>query len=200
MEKGVKFTGALANTLQLGEIIVQRLSTEVVGKAQKYNRVGAREFVAFNFNEVTLENIKEARQLHYCDAHGENMECDVLAGEQGPSCRLLSQIPDLKLVYVRFIVKKEDNTSAKVFNKESEDSEDFFPAFRPKRKKSLEKRAHSLSESEPTTCSASKTGRLREFPKSLSVTEMLNLGKLKQKSGTVVHVYSFSLTRKGGIV
>ena len=158
-------------------------------------RVGAREFVAFNFDEVTLENIKEACQLHYDDAPGENMECDVLAGEQGPSCRSLSQIPDLKLVYVRFIVKKEDNTSAKVFSKEIEDSEDFFPAFRPKRKMSLKMRPSQYhSESEPIACGASKTGKLSEFPKSLSVTEMLNPGKLKQNSGTVVHVYSFSLS------
>ena len=31
------------------------------------------------------------------------MICDVLAGEQGPSCASLDQIPDLKVVHVRFI-------------------------------------------------------------------------------------------------
>jgi len=29
--------------------------------------------------------------------------CDVLAGEQGPSCSHIKQVADLKLIYVRFI-------------------------------------------------------------------------------------------------
>ncbi|KAK6167171.1 hypothetical protein SNE40_021266 [Patella caerulea] len=31
------------------------------------------------------------------------MLCDVLAGEQGPSCKDVKQIPDLKVIHVRFI-------------------------------------------------------------------------------------------------
>ena len=31
------------------------------------------------------------------------MHCDVLAGEQGPSCHSTKQIPDFKVIYVRFI-------------------------------------------------------------------------------------------------
>lgn len=32
-----------------------------------------------------------------------NPVCDILAGEEGSSCKTLSQIPDPKVVYVRFI-------------------------------------------------------------------------------------------------
>ena len=89
--------------LQKEEIIIQRLSVEVSGKAQKYSRVGPREFVPFDYDEVTLENIKNAFRRHFAPVVGECMICDVLAGEQGPSCTAVQQIPDLKVVHVRFI-------------------------------------------------------------------------------------------------
>ena len=51
-----------------GEIIVQRLSATVSGKAQKYSRVGAREFVPFDqFEELTVDNIKEACEQHFTE-------------------------------------------------------------------------------------------------------------------------------------
>ena len=65
-------------------VTVQRLSAEVSGKAQKYTRVGAREFVPFEYDEVTVENIKRACLSHFDVREG--CVCDVLAGEQGPSC------------------------------------------------------------------------------------------------------------------
>ena len=78
--------------IQKEEIVIQRLSPEVSGKAQKYSRIGAREFVPFEFKEVTLDNIKVACRRHFAPIVGERMVCDVLAGEQG-----------LKVVHVRFI-------------------------------------------------------------------------------------------------
>jgi hypothetical protein len=42
------------------ELVVQQLSAEVVEKAQKYIRVGPREFVPFKFEEVAIEKIKKA--------------------------------------------------------------------------------------------------------------------------------------------
>ena len=44
--------------LRNGELVVQRLSSEVSGKAQKYSRIGAREFVPFNEEEVSIRAIK----------------------------------------------------------------------------------------------------------------------------------------------
>ena len=72
-------------------VTVQRLSAEVSGKAQKYTRVGAREFVPFEYDEVTVENIKRACLSHFDVREG--CVCDVLAGEQGPkfkrrSCKI----------------------------------------------------------------------------------------------------------------
>ena len=78
----------------LETIVVQRLSAEVSGKAQKYSRSGAREFVPFDeFNEISIENIKKACMKHY--GMPDTMCCDVLAGEQGPSCSSMKQLPSL---------------------------------------------------------------------------------------------------------
>ena len=61
------------------ELVVQRLSAEVSGKAQKYLRVGPREFVPFKFENVTIENIKKACEKRFADKVGKNVCCDVLA-------------------------------------------------------------------------------------------------------------------------
>lgn len=82
-------------------ITVQRLSAEVSGKAQKYARIGARVFVPFEFDDLTIANIKAACLKHF--AVDPAMTCDVVAGEQGPSCRSFKQVPDSKVIHVRFI-------------------------------------------------------------------------------------------------
>jgi hypothetical protein len=46
-----------------------------------------------------LENIKEACRLHF----GTDMECDVLAGERGPSYMDAGQIQSWIVIHVRFI-------------------------------------------------------------------------------------------------
>ena len=49
---------------ELETLVVQRLSAE--GKAQKYFRVGAREFVSFeDFDEISISNIKRACIKHF---------------------------------------------------------------------------------------------------------------------------------------
>ena len=53
--------------------------------------------------EMTIGNIKSACERHFIPKIGKNLVCDILAGEQCPSCKTFSQIPDLKVVYVRFI-------------------------------------------------------------------------------------------------
>ena len=60
---------------------MQRLTAEVTGKAQKYSRVGARDFVSFEeVGELAIENIKDACMKHYGITDG-SISCDVLAGE-----------------------------------------------------------------------------------------------------------------------
>ena len=75
--------------LDKSEIIGQRLSAEPKGNSMKYVKQGPREFVPFDYSEVTLENVKRACKVHY----QENLTtCDILASEQGPSCSRFGQI------------------------------------------------------------------------------------------------------------
>ena len=54
---------------------------------------GAREFVAFAYDEVNITNMKACEE-HYGSSIGDDMEIDVLAGEQGPSCQSMKHIKD----------------------------------------------------------------------------------------------------------
>ena len=82
---------------------MQRLSSEVAGKQQKYTRIGQREFVDFSGRELTVANIKEACTSHFASKIAAGMVCDILAGKQGPSYGTIKQIPNTKLIHVRFI-------------------------------------------------------------------------------------------------
>ena len=64
----------------------------------KYSREGPRDFVPFEYEEVTIDNIKKACQKHF----KEHRNCDVLASEQGPSCSRIDQLPSLKIIHIRF--------------------------------------------------------------------------------------------------
>ena len=83
--------------LKKEEIVIQRLSAEVSRKVQKYSRIGPREFVAYEYDEVTISNIKEACTKHFSTTDGSNMTCDILVGEQGSSCTFLDHFPDLRV-------------------------------------------------------------------------------------------------------
>ena len=104
-EKKEKRKGAAA--LPDDTITVQRLSAEVTGKLQKYSRIGARVFVSYEFEEYTIENIKSACMKHFGIPEDGILCCDVLAGEQGPSCFSVKQIPDFKVIHVRFIERSD---------------------------------------------------------------------------------------------
>jgi len=84
-------------------ITVQRLSASVAGKAQKFCRVGPREFVPYKKTDLTIEGIKEACNEHFKTKIGTGFFSDVLAGEQGPSCNSISQIPNPNLIHIRFL-------------------------------------------------------------------------------------------------
>ena len=63
-EKRIGKKGGVSNDiLSKAEVVIQRLSAEVSGKAQKYSRIGPREFVPFDNEEVTLANIKTACKI-----------------------------------------------------------------------------------------------------------------------------------------
>ena len=67
--------------------------------------MGATQFVPYSYGELTMENIKEACIRHFTRQFqlGKNEACDVLAGDQGPSCVSMSQIPDLRVILFGFI-------------------------------------------------------------------------------------------------
>ena len=52
---------------------------------------------------MTVENIKKGCTMHFRHSIGAGMVCDILAGDQGPSCRTVKQIPNVQLIYIRFI-------------------------------------------------------------------------------------------------
>ena len=68
-----------SSTNGLEYLTVQRLSSSVEGKCQKYSRIGPLTMVSLNC-EATLQNIKEACKKHF---QLTDMECDLLAGEGG---------------------------------------------------------------------------------------------------------------------
>ena len=101
--------GKKENSEDRAEIIVQRMSSDVSGKQQKYTRIGPREYVPFIYEELSFENIVAACHKHFEKRIESDTVCDILAGERGPSCSKMSQIPDHKVFYVRFI--KSDVTT-----------------------------------------------------------------------------------------
>lgn len=167
-----------------GEIIVQRLSATVSGKAQKYSRVGARAFVPFDqFEELTVDNIKEACKQHFTELkESDDLVCDVLAGEQGPSCRTIGQIPDQKVFHVRF-VHANSLGDRSIVNKVK-------PAGPARTSTNAAKSVpvHSVSLL-PTTLSS------KVYPKSLSVVEMLKLGKKIEHSSSMIDIFKFSISQ-----
>ena len=99
------------NILERPELVVQRLSSEVSGKAEKYTRVGPRKFVQYDEEELSIVGIKAPCEKHFSSSlEHKRFFCDVLAGEQGPSCHSMKHIPDLKVIHVRFI--KSSSTPA----------------------------------------------------------------------------------------
>ena len=186
-----------------GELVVQRLSCEVSGKAQKYSRIGAREFVPFNEEEVSIRAIKAACEKHYKSLSEEGLKCDVLAGDQGPSCLLMEHVPDLKVIHVRFIKPqinaRGDRPLTSFVTPLSEDIlREENPAF------SFTSECYPLRESpnkrkiksEQCLSAAAK----RPAPKSLTVSQMIRLGKLIKSTVAdtthrmIIDVFSFDFS------
>ena len=105
------------NILERQELVVQRLRAEVSGKAQKYTRVRPREFVQYDEEELSFEGIKAACEKHFLPSlERKGLSCDVLAGDQGPSCHSMKHILDLKVIHVRFIKSSSTPDSRPIAN------------------------------------------------------------------------------------
>ena len=77
--KGKSSKGEGKDTVK-DEIIVQRMNADVTGKQQKYSRIDAREYVPFDYEELSFENVVKACEKHFRSKVDNDMACDILAG------------------------------------------------------------------------------------------------------------------------
>ena len=170
-------------------ITVQRLTVEVTGKLQKYSHIGARVFVSYEFEEYTIENIKGACMKHFEIPEDGILCCDVLAGEQGPSCLSVKQIPDFKVIHVRLIERSDGQ--GKLETKRTRPVAHSSPV-----QAGLPRRATAgveiVATSHPCGIRPEKVSPESSFiPKSLSVVDMLKLGN-QIKRTTAIEIYNFN--------
>jgi hypothetical protein len=116
------------------------------------------------------------------------MECDILAGERGPSYTDVSQIKDWKVLHVRFIERHSDEI-VNVDN-ECESSESVLPS------------AHFASAMSMQSVASHKPEGLvkSRMPASVPLSAMINLGKLippkPSKDLVTLQVEEFSIDKK----
>ena len=84
---GQKTSGKTPNAPS--ELIVQRLSSKP-DNIQTYKPIQPREFVSFEYKELTLLNLKKACASHFNLPYA---TCDVLVSNKGPLCTNINQIP-----------------------------------------------------------------------------------------------------------
>ena len=201
-DAGQKNGGASdVSILERKEITVQPLATEATGKAKKYERTGPHEFVKFPYEEVTIPNIVKACNKHF-EKRLRGMSIDVLASERGPSCSKISQLPNLKLVHVRFVV---DSSKCSI----SSQSLSRFPS--PPRSVQFSKPisvsrigvASALTPliSVPSSIISHGVKRklspppAKKIPKSLPITAMLKLGKPIDATESINETIEISIFR-----
>ena len=130
---------------------------------------------------MTIQNIKSSCEKHFASVVGSGLVCDVLAGDQGPSCQTIDQLPDTKVIHVRFVESVDVELDPGDGPSE------------PKRQKSnVSCFAGSPSKSVPTFCRKDAPGAT-QYPKSLSVSEMMKLGKTIKETTTAVDVFTFDV-------
>ena len=170
-------------------LLVQPLATEATGKAKKYERTGPKEFVAFPYEELIIPNIIRACNKHF-QKRLKSKSIDVLASERGPSCSKISQLPDPKLIHVRFVVNSSLSLSSSPFS----DCKGLSSGvLRP---------PVSVPCSSISTSLKRRTSpplRVNKFPKSLPVTAMMKLGSpisvTDCQNKTLVEVSSFDIEK-----
>ncbi|KAJ7394857.1 hypothetical protein OS493_000692 [Desmophyllum pertusum] len=65
------------------EIVVQRMSSDVSGKQQKYSRSGTQEYVRFEYDELNFDNIKDACQKHFAPTIEKDLDIDPYPDDEG---------------------------------------------------------------------------------------------------------------------
>ena len=124
------------------------------------------------------------------------MSCDILAGERGPSCKSFEQIPDLKVVHIRFIEQEADTYN-------TADDHDPSPRTTSRFKNPSIDHTRPLPRQEKNRACQRQQGfpgpekseMSRTFPKSLSVLDMLKLGKVVnvERVSEAIEFYHFDI-------
>ena len=181
--------GAEKNIIENKYLTVQKLSEEPIGTKQRYQRVGPHVFVPFNYDTISIENIKYACQEHV--EHDDDTYCDILASEQGPSCSMVCQIPKLSLIHVRFTGDKPSEFIESKYLRQ--------PAFGKQEKRKMDVVKSSFPSSTvskfPSKFPSFKKTRLMSAPTpvSLTVTKMMQLGKLISDRVTKIKIEYFDI-------
>jgi hypothetical protein len=182
-------------------LTVQRLTAEVEGKCQKYGRIGPLAIVPFAYDTLTLDNIKKACKSYFDVAS--YMECDVLAGERGPSYSSIDQIKNLKLLHVRFYFHNnvpelttdgDDKASYSLSSESTFSSKIKKPKVERVSVEDVANSRRSLPVRSPKKAVQSST-----FPKSVSLSTLLQVGKvIHPKCNEIIELYleEFSIEKK----
>ncbi len=189
----IKSNSGNATILKKGELVVQRLSSDVQGKAQKYVRVGPREFVSFPHEAVTIKNLKEACHKHFKSRIGDDIVCDILAGDQGPPCSSVEQIPSFNVIHVRFVVTNHEDPTPSSHDSCPWEVDNVSSCLTEIRNRKKRPRPLGKITSLPNPeYSAKETSSYR---KSLSVLEMLKLGTVIKSMSTSFDLYEFNIQK-----
>ena len=143
-------------------ITVQRLSSHVEGRYQKYARIGQLASVPLG-RKPTIQNIKEACKRYFNVEDGSS--CDVLAGERGPSWTETSQINNWKVIHIRFIEGSDDSQ------------------LRDEKPIDISSSQRWKSQGAPTKTAPSKSTKVAA---SVPLSAMLKLGKIIQPTEEIV--------------
>ena len=185
--------------LDSDHIIVQQLSSKVEGKAQKYSRIGPREFVSYKNSDVTIENLKQACQAHFSSKGlmEKGTAIDILAGERGPSCNELAQIPDLKIIHVRFVPRRRNNgDSDSDYGSHSTQNLSSQASLSCARSNRIPSVLHSRPLCAASLLLPNAHKQASFFPKSLSILTMLKLGKVASNESEVTVIDIFKLDKE----
>lgn len=183
-----------ANIIRSKEMIVQQLDSQPSGVAMKYRKVGPQVFVEYDYDEISLDNIKKACHKHFYNELPTGMSCDIVASQNGPSCTKLSHITDFKKLFVRF-VKDSTERSYGAFSSTSKSFSSAVYQRSPFEAISVNTTSRLPAKSVALTHKTKSTTK-HTAPKSLSIASMLRLGKViktAQKPPTAIEMYEFDI-------
>ncbi len=151
----------------------------------------------FKNGDITMDNLKHACKEHFSSKElmKKGTVVDILAGERGPSCTELTQIPDLKVIHVRFIPRNNGNSDSDYGSRSMHmlSGQGSLSRLHSNRIQSV---LHSTGPG-PFASSLSLPNKQPNqptfFPKSLSISTMLKLGKVgtNQNEVTVIDIFNF---------